>query len=163
MKKLLNLVRQKSLLLSRMLLVILCLATATATFSACATLLPLIPQIVSIVTDAMNVLDIVDTAVNQYLRTHPNTPPEFAQKYAVLYAKTRTALNAATNSLKGVSDLDQKQYDSAFAEFKTAYLELTALLEKQGVTTGGYLTASLDSGPVRIPEPEALRFQVQKR
>lgn len=142
------------------LLVALTLALAIALAPACAAVLPVLPQIVSVLTDALAVLKIIDNAANEYFRTHPDTPPEVRARYVELYADAINALNAANHSLRGASDLDQKQYDAAFEEFKGAYVELAEFLKREGLMSGSMLKTG-DGTEVKIPEPEALSFKVE--
>jgi len=141
---------------ARFLVLAVCLGTPLA---GCAAVMPLIPQIVSVVTDAMVVLGIIDNAVGEYFRSHPDLDPVVRARYVQAFQKAMTALNAAQHALRGAEDIDQQQYDAAFAEFKAAYQELLALLEKQGMLRQQYLSASPGT-QVYVPTPEALTFRV---
>jgi hypothetical protein len=149
--------------LARLMLRASCVLALILPISGCAALIPLIPQIVSVVTDALCVLGIIDKAVAEYWRTHPATDPVVVAKYNELYQKALAALNAAQKSLRGATELDQKEYDKAFADFKAAYAELQQLLRKQGVMQGNYLSVGAGQAPVYIPDPEAITFQVAKK
>lgn len=146
-------------LLGFLKLVLLC-ACLGAPLGGCAAVMPLIPQIVSIVTDAMVVMGIIDNAAQEYFRSHPNVDPMVRAKYVQAFQKAMVALNAAQHALRGAEDLDQKQYDAAFAEFKAAYQELLALLEKQGMMNQQYLSAA-PGEQVYVPTPEALSYKVE--
>ena len=126
----------------------------------CAAIMPVIPQIVSVVTDAMLIMDIIDTTARTFFDTHPQVSPEVRQKYADVYAKALNALNVAQAALRAAEDLDQAQYDRAFAEFKQAYSELMDLLGKQGMVQGQYLAAT-PGQHVYLPEPLALTYRVE--
>jgi hypothetical protein len=130
-----------------------------APLSGCAAVMPVIPQIVSVVTDAMVIMGLIDSSVQEYFRTHPQIAPEVRSQYVEVYQKALRALNASQAALRGVEDLDQKKYDAAFLEFKTAYQELLDLLEKEGILRQQYLSAG-PGDQIYLPTPEALSFQV---
>lgn len=134
---------------------------ATVTATGCAAILPAIPKIVSVITDAMSILQIIDGAANEFFRTHPDVPPEVRAKYVTLHAKAVSALNGANHSLRGVEDLDQGDVDAAFAEFKAAYRELADFLASEGIMSGGTMKAG-DGSTIAIPEPEALTFTLDE-
>ena len=127
----------------------------------CAAVMPVIPQIVSVVTDAMVVLGIVDSSVQEYFRTHPDLDPAVRAQYVDVYQKALRALDAAQAALRGVEQLDQKQYDAAFAQFKAAYQELLDLLEQKGMLRQQYLSAAPGQS-VYLPMPEALSYRVAR-
>lgn len=143
--------------LLKLLLLCACLGLPVG---GCAAIMPLLPKIVSVVTDAMLVMDIIDTAARTYFDTHPQVTPEVRQKYANVYTKALAALKAAQAACRGAEELDQAQYDQAFAEFRKAYAELMELLGKQGMLQGQYLAAA-PGEQVYIPEPVALSYRVQ--
>lgn len=140
-------------------LIALFTSTTVVGTTGCAAIMPVIPKIVSVVTDALVIMGIIDGAVQEYFRTHPNTPPEVIKKYRTVYNKAMNALNSAQHALEGVEDLDQDQYDAAFNEFKLAFIELKELLSKEGLMQGNALNASPGTTVV-IPEPEALTLEV---
>ncbi len=142
----------------KLLLLCCCLG---APLGGCAAVMPVIPQIVSVVTDAMVIMGIIDNAAQEYFRTHPNVTPEARAKYVNLYQKALNALNTAQHALTGVEDLDQKQYDAAFSEFRKAYQELTDLLDRQGMLNQGYLSAA-PGEQVYVPAPVALAYKVEE-
>lgn len=138
----------------------LSLIIAAPATSGCAAVLPAIPTVVSVITDAIAILNIIDNAVQTYFATHPATPEKVKTAYASAYRKAMSSLNAANHALTGVEDLDQKQYDAAFAEFQLAYRELLDLLSKEGLMReGNQLRVSFDE-TVQLPEPAALTHRV---
>lgn len=141
------------------LLVILVSFCSVVTATGCAAVIPMIPKIASVITDAIAILQIIDGAVQEFFRTHPDAPPELRARYTALHAKSLAALNAANHSLEGVEDLDQNQVDAAFAEFRAAYLELRDFLASEGLMVGGVVKAG-DGTEIQIPEPEALTVRI---
>lgn len=129
--------------------------------TGCAALskaVPVLTQIDSILHDAQQTLVVIDIAVNEWARK--TTPPEAVlEKYAAISSKAHKALSIASKSLQGVEDLDQDQYDSAFEEFKAAYVELVAFLEETGAMSGGKM--SVNGQTEKVPEPMAVGYQVQ--
>jgi hypothetical protein len=143
----------------RSLFVATTLALSLTTLVGCAAVLPLIPKIVSVITDAVLILDTIDTTVQEVFRQNPDIPDRTRAKYTIVMTKAQQALNSAQHTLQGTQDLDQKQYDAAFAEFKQAYTELLALLEKEGLMQNNMLGSG--EGAVQIPQPEALTYKVE--
>lgn len=127
--------------------------------TGCAAALEAIPVIASVVTDAAQVLSVIDLAVQEFFRTHPDTPASVRARYTDAMTKAHRALNASQKALRGVQDIDQKQYDAAFVEFREAYKDLVAVLTDEGLMNGSKLSAGIDS-TVEIPEPEALTLRV---
>lgn len=127
---------------------------------SCASILPALPKIVSVLSDASAVLQIVDTAAQEFFRTHPDIPPETRARYVDLYSKTVSSLNGANHALRGVQDVDQEQYDAAFKEFRAAYADLSVFLKDEGIMTGSGLKASPEGGEIDLPEPLALTYRV---
>ena len=138
----------------------LTLCVAAPVNTGCAAVLPVIPKIVAVITDAIAIMQIIDNAVQTYFATHPDVPAKVKQAYALAYRKAMDGLNAANHALTGVEDLDQQQYDAAFEEFKQAYLDLLDLLAKQGLMQGNQLRVS-PTETVELPEPAALTFRVE--
>lgn len=127
----------------------------------CAAAIQAIPVIQSVVTDAARVLTIIDIAVREFFRTH-DTPGDIKARYAELMSRTHVALNASQKLLRGVQDIDQKQYDAAFVEFREAYKELVGLLRDEGLMRGNKLAGRDGADPVEVPEPEAMTLQVPR-
>ena len=142
----------------RLAIALAVLVSVPAASTGCAAIMPVIPKIVSVLADAASTLAIIDTAVQEWFRLHPDVQPETRAKYVAIYTRTMRAMNAAQTSLRGVEKLDQEQYDAAFEDFKRAYIELRDFLSTEGMMQNGRMSAGGED--VEIPEPEALRFQV---
>lgn len=126
----------------------------------CAAVVKALPVIASVIADAHQTMDIIDVAAQEWVRT-TNPPDEHRRKYAELRSATLRSLNIANRAVTGAQDIDQKQYDAAFQEFKAAFAELKAFLQERGVMNAGALKSSADGTPEPVPEPLALTHQVE--
>jgi hypothetical protein len=142
------------------LLIALCLIIAPIGMTSCAALLPALPAISTVVTDALVILNVIDAAVGDFFRQNPATPAKVQRAYREAFTRAMHALNAAQHAIEGEKKLDQQDYDAAFNAFKQAFIELKALLEQEGLMQNGMLRAGQDES-VLIPEPQALTYRVR--
>jgi hypothetical protein len=129
---------------------------------ACA-VLPMLPKIVAVVTDAIATMQVIDSAVERWMDAHPNLDPKVRARYRAAYERCVTALNAANHALAGVEKIDQQDIDTAFAEFRAAYIALRDLLVVEGIARAddtGSLTVSAASDLISLPTPEAMTYQL---
>lgn len=140
------------------LLLAICLVVAAPAATGCAAVAAALPVLTAVVTDAFAVLSVIDGAARHWFTLHPNK--EVERHYLEVYTKTIKALNAANHALAGAKNLDQDQYDAAFAEFRDAYAELMELLERHGISEQQKLKLS-DGSTVHLPEPLALTHRVE--
>jgi hypothetical protein len=138
---------------------LLCLGASCIAVVSCAAIMPLIPEIVSVIDNAFFVMNVIDKAVDEWHQNHPDADPRFFSDYRLAYVKTETALDAARKAMQGSTALDQKSYDAAFADFKNAYADLVILLSNQGIAKDGKLMAS-GSYSIPLPQPKAMTYQV---
>lgn len=135
------------------------LAAILATFMlmiepGCATLAPYLPTAIAWAQDGMIILDQIQRFVDAAFARHPN--PELQAKAEKAAARARAALSLALRTASGADKLNQAQLDAAFAEFKAAYLDYTALVGPLGVSSGGARLAASPGGGLVVPEPLAL-------
>ena len=100
----------------------------------CAHLQPVVdnlPRAVAYAQDGLIALDIVETAEKSIFAVSPN--PALQSKVEAGIADARTALDAGLKLCVGGENLSQAQIDAAFANFKTAYTDIMALLGPLGV------------------------------
>jgi hypothetical protein len=124
----------------------------------CAAIVSNLPVIIAAVQDGSMVVDTIARFVEMYFAKH-DKPPVDPEKVRTAIERTRMALNAALRAAQGAEKLNQAQVDAAFADFKQAYLDLTALVAPLGVQTGDKLSAR--PGGLLVPEPMALKLKVQ--
>lgn len=133
---------------------------------SCSAVLPFLPKIVAVVTDAISTLQVIDSAVARWMDARPNLDPKVRARYRASYERCVTALNAANRALAGVEKLDQQDIDAAFAEFREAYIALRDLLAIEGIAradAGGRLMVSSDGADaIELPVPEAMTFRLEK-
>jgi hypothetical protein len=127
--------------------------------TGCPAAIPVLTTIAAVIHNARIVLDIIDGGAQEWFRTHPETPEKVRAEYAKLHQKALLALDVAAQSVSGATDLSQKEYDAAFAEFKQAYINLVDLLHRQSIASDNLMGAS-DGSTFVIPEPMALSFKV---
>jgi hypothetical protein len=141
------------------LVLALLVALAAAPVSGCAAIVSNLPAVIAAVTDGMMVVDAIEAFVRRFFAASPN--PDLQRKVDVAVSKTRSALSAALRISDGAQKLDQAQVDAAFADFKTAYLELVALVAPLGVQQQGDTLRATPGGGLVVPEPLALRLRVR--
>jgi len=101
---------------------------------ACAHLQPVVdnlPRAVAYAQDAQIALEIVESTERAVFAVSPN--PALQAKVETGIADARTALDAGLKLCLGGENLSQAQIDQAFANFKTAYTDIMALLGPMGV------------------------------
>lgn len=139
---------------TRSLLLALSLALAVP---GCAAVMSILPKVVSIVTDAMMILDQIDQHTELFFKNVPN--PELQAKVATALGKARAALNALNRTAQGIEDADDQRLAEAFRAFQEAYAELLVVVAPFGVQTasagGTFQVAS--AGVLYVPAPLALR------
>lgn len=121
---------------------------------SCAAVVSALPKIVSIVSDASLIVDAIQSFTAAEFKSHPNADLEKKVDQAI--AKARLALAAANRIASGSENLSQAQINEAFAEFRSAYQDLTSLVGPLGVSTGSGLKAA--PGTLIVPEPLALKL-----
>lgn len=123
----------------------------TTSITSCAAVVSYLPTVVSVVTDALIVVDQIKTFVDGVHAVKPDV--DLAKVYAAI-SRTKVALDAALRATNGVDKLTKEQADAAFADFRVAYQDLIALVGPLGVTTGNGLKAA--PGSLQVPTPMAL-------
>jgi hypothetical protein len=138
-----------------LLLAFLALIAIPTVATGCAALsaaVPVLAQVATVATNAVSVLDAVEDASDAFFAVKPDAGKQAAVDRAI--ADCRLAIAAATATAQGAKDLDAKQADAAFTQFRDAYKNLAALLDDVGITSGGKF-----GGPAgrALPEPLALK------
>jgi len=138
--------------LTPLLLTILAAFALPIATSGCAALgaaVPVLAQVATVATNAVSVLDAVEDASDAFFAVRPDATKQAAVDRAI--ADCRLAIAAATATAQGAKDLDAKQADAAFDQFRSAYKNLALLLDDVGITKGGKF-----GGPTGAPLPEPL-------
>lgn len=138
------------------LLFLLAVSTSIA-MSGCSALFSNLPAVNAAISDGILVLDSIQAFTNAYFAANPN--PDKATIVAIAIAKARTALDVAVRLVQGTSSLDQAQVDTAFADFRVAYTELTGLIGSIGVKTSGSRLQAIPGG-LNVPAPLALTLKL---
>jgi len=126
-----------------------------ASCAALSAVVPILAEVATVATNAEAALDVVSQAADTWFISHPDAARQAAIDRAI--AECRLALVAATETAQGAKDLDERQADAAFDEFRKAYADLTKLLTDAGVLRGGRFAASIDGRAPPIPQPLAMR------
>ena len=71
-------------LFSKLVLLLAMIVAVPATISGCQ-LLPALPAIAAVVNDALVIMGIIDSAVTDYFRLHPQASAAVQQKYRELF------------------------------------------------------------------------------
>jgi hypothetical protein len=122
---------------------------------------PVLTDVVAIVTDAQEVLSIIDIAAQAFFTVHP----ELADKkkvYVDVMARTHAALDAAIRICQGATSLDQNQIDAAFTSFRAAYADLSALIQSFGISAPNGKLAAGPAAGFQVPAPLALTYHGKK-
>jgi len=148
------------------------LAVPPATTSGCAALVAALPTVSAVVSDAIAVVGMIESAVTAYFAAHPGTSAVQTTITAAI-AKTKAALVTGEQALAGVEQASQAQMAGAFADFSTAFGDLMALVAPLGivpaqpvvttvlpiVSDGGVTKAApIQPGATVIPMPLAVRI-----
>lgn len=128
--------------------------SAASSLGSCATLASSLPTVIAYAQDGFVIVDQIVHFVDAFFVAHPDAVLQ--KKVDVAAAKAKSALNLAIRLASGAGDLDQAKVDEAFAEFRSAYIELIALVGPMGVTSGGNRAAATPGGGLKVPEPLAL-------
>ncbi len=126
---------------------------ASLALTGCASVLPVLVDVIAAVTDGVQILDAIETFVRRYFVEHPNDAQE--REVAQAIAKARAALNVTLRASQGAKDLDEQKVEVAFQEFRIAYQELLTLVRPLGVHPAGSLRA-VPNG-LEVPDPIALK------
>jgi DNA primase len=138
--------------LTPLLITLLAVLAAPLGCAALSAAVPVLAQVATVATNAVSVLDAVEDASDAFFAVKPDAGKQAAVDRAI--NDCRLAIAAATSVAQGTKDLDAKQADAAFAQFREAYKNLAALLDDVGVTSGGKF-----GGPsgTALPEPLAAK------
>lgn len=141
--------------MKKLLALIACLALFLPSTTGCAALSAVVPVLAEVATVAANaaaVLDVIEDASDSFFAARPDAAKQAAVSRSI--SNCRLAIAAATAAAQGAKDLDGRQADEAFNQFRDAYQNLKALLDDVGVTKGGKF-----GGPtgVGLPEPLAAK------
>ena len=139
---------------------LLCLALALGGVG-CAAAIPLLVDVIAVVTDGMQVVDQIAEFARRYFASHPDADKQKRVDDGI--DKARTALNVALRTSRGAKALNEQQADAALVDFRAAYKDLLRLVsELDGVRIAAAPESgrvALQAGPdtLVIPEPLALR------
>jgi hypothetical protein len=105
------------------------------------------------ISDAQVVLDLVQSAVNQFFAMRPK--PDAQAKVQEALDRSRLAVGVAIRAANGAQALSDDQLAAAFANFEKAWGELQALLTEFGVSqqdgTFGAGAGGYRSPPIPVP------------
>jgi hypothetical protein len=125
----------------------------------CASVISALPTVIAYTQSGMIVLDTIKSFVDKYFRRNVNLALEAKISNAI--NKAELALHAALTTAQGAKNLDQKQIDAAFVDFKMAYTDLMALVSPLGVNAKGTKLTTETDGTLTVPLPLAFIPQVQ--
>ena len=144
--------------MKKLFALITCFALVAA--PGCKSLLPIITEIISVASEAGQILDAIDAAADHYFKNNP--APEVEKEYRDSMAKARLSLATVYKLSKGAEHLNNDEVIAAFADFREAYKNLQKLLGPLGIVSeDGLLMAMPGQKPLQLPEPEALTFTLE--
>lgn len=119
-----------------------------------------LPTVVQYVQDAQFILDQIDRAAVPILAMRQDE--QLSHQYAAAMDAARQTLQIALRSVKGGEALSQQQIDTAFADFKAAYQQLTSLLEQANLmNSAGTMAATPGSMPMTVPSPLVMTAKIE--
>jgi hypothetical protein len=121
-----------------------------------ASVVAVIAQVATWITDATNVLAIAQTAVDSYFAKFPN--PAAQAKIEDKLQAARLALAAAAKADNAAIDLTAEQADASLADFRAAWADLEQALAEAGLTSkiGANESGAVMVVGVAIPRPIAV-------
>lgn len=142
-------------MLRALLLVLFCFS-----LSGCAAFAKALPQIVSLVTDAVLVVQQIEGFTDGYFRAHPD--PKREADVADALARARHALIAVERAAAAGEALSSENYLAALGAFREAYEALlVACSGMPGLrVVKGTEDAVAGPGEVVVPEPMLLAHQM---
>lgn len=134
--------------------------------SACAALGTALSVLDHAASDSEQVLKIIETTYNVYQTQHPSSAADNAE-FQKLLANAYAYLNTGTRALADAHDVDQGKYDAAYADFKTAFADLTTYLKAHGITPasvgGPAIVGASQNGGQDFPTPEVIGLRVASK
>jgi hypothetical protein len=120
-------------------------------------------EVIADVQDAVQVLDVLRSIANAFFLLHSS--PEAQAKVEQGFAAATLALNAAHRTASGAKQASDSEYDLAFANFRVAYQDLVAMLQKLGIVqpdSGKMGAIRSAGGALNVPEPRAALARVKQ-
>jgi hypothetical protein len=146
--------------MKKLLPLFLCLML-TLSVTACAGLGAVLRAVDTAVNDSGQALDIIQTTFNVYQSTHEVSPEQRAY-FQKLIANAYLTLRTGSQAVAPLKDIDQKEYDAAFKDFKAAYVALRDYLVAEGITPAGVgLVGASQAGGDPFPAPAVIGLRVQ--
>lgn len=139
---------------------LLSVITIVAIAPGCAAFVKALPQIVSLVNDAVLVIEQIESFSQSYFRAHPDAAREAAVADAL--ARTRSALIATERAASGVEAVSKEDTQAALDAFREAYGHL---LEAIGGIPGLRVGSAGDAaapGELVVPDPLLLTHQLER-
>lgn len=130
---------------------LLLMVAVLALIPGCAAFQKALPQIVSLVTDAILVIDQIDSFTGAYFKSHPNAEQEKAVADGL--SRTRHALIAAQRTSESAGALGEGDAAGALAAFRGAYEELLAACAGIPGLKVGAIGDAAGPGTLVVPEP----------
>jgi len=133
---------------------VLALTLVSIALAGCKEFLAAMPKVVSVVQDAMLILDQIEGFTGQYFQAHPS--PDKERAVADALRRSRHALIAAQRAGTGADKLDKGTTLSALADFQAAYSELLKACEGIPGLSVGAMGDAAPPGGLTVPEPVAM-------
>lgn len=128
----------------------------------CAALGPALSVLDHVANDSESVLKIIETTYNVYETQHP-VSPEDNLAFQKILASAYADLNAGTRALSTAHEVDQGQYDAAYADFKKDFADLEAFLKAHHISPiGTGIIGDSQNGGQDFPAPAVIGFRISK-
>lgn len=128
---------------------------------ACAALPAILNAVDHAVTDSDQALKIVETTYNVYQTEHPVTPEERAA-FEKLLATAYGTLKAGAAAVHDGKAIEQGNYDSAFADFRSAFLAIKDYMKAHAISPiGEGLVGTSQADGDGFPVPAVIGLRVK--
>ena len=126
----------------------------------CAALVTALPFVLEGITDAMLILDQVQSFVSLYFAQHKDQQALY-EKIVKVIDKVRSSMIVAERTAKAAKDLSDKDVQAALKDFSDAWTELMAIVNPIGVSTALPGEAP-HAAPGKLVVPQPAIFQLRK-
>jgi hypothetical protein len=132
-------------------------AALTVSAAGCGAALSLLPKVIGGVTEAMLIVDSIESFVDDFFASNPDPQKEAIAQRSIDTA--RAALTTALRTAHGAENLSKAEADAAFDDFAVAYVELVRTLQGLGVRlkVGEPGKMAAEPGVLVVPEPLAIQ------
>lgn len=137
---------------------------ALTLLSGCAALVSTLANVQTAITDTEEVLSVIEASYGAFEAVHP-LPAADQAEFQTLMATCYKDLNAAQRTVTDLGQVDQGQYDQAFADFKLDFIALLAYLKAHNITPSAHPRAltpgAAPAAEETFPTPRVIDLKIK--